>query len=180
MNPVTIIGRGPSWKECPFNTDELWGTATCLLTGGLVDKNYTKVFAFDNDTDDKLRRAVEVAKMRNIPVVSSYEHFATELFPTYELVKKFKSSFFLNSISRMIAYAVYLECPKLYINGIDQGPGWDMQQSKPHVTFWLGFALAKGVDLRLGRGSLTWAYRVGEAPAGIAYQEEEISLAVGV
>lgn len=163
MTALTIIGRGPSWRECPFTTSELWGTTTCLVTEGLSQQKYTKVFAFDNDNDPLIKESVKVANERGIPVVSTFE-FATEVWPSREIVKEFLTSYFLNSISRMLAYAVYLKYTKLFIYGIDQGPTWQLQQSKPHVCFWLGFARAKGIDLRLGRGCLRWAYADGAKP----------------
>ena len=160
MKSVTIIGRGPSWKECPFATEELWGTATCLATEGLKDKNYTKVFAFDG-VNEILTEALKEAKERNIPVVSTLS-YATELYPLVPIVRHFQVSYFKTSISYMLAYAIYQGYKSIRIDGIDQGPGWLYQQGKPYITFWLGVATGRGIEYRMGRDSLKWTYRIGQ------------------
>ena len=169
---LTLIGRGPSWKECLFQTEELWGVITCLITEGLADKKYTKVFCFDNDTDAETKQGVEIAKERGIPIVSKFP-YATELFPVREVVREFRSSYFMPTMSYMIAYAIFLGYERLYIYGIDQGSRWDYQAGKTHIAFWLGVATGRGVDLRLGRGSLSWAYRTGLNEMPAAFLEEE-------
>ena len=190
MKAVTILGRGPSWKECRFNTEELWGTATCLATEGLKDKKYTKVFAFDDDA--LVKQCLVIAKERNIPFVSQRE-FATEHYPLIEIAREFRSSYFMPTISYMIAYALYLKYDRLWIYGIDQGPRWDYQAGKSHIMFWLGVAIGRKVNLRIGRGSLRWSYGLGlnELPKlmfeednlanhiGLEIREQEIFLAKG-
>ena len=178
MSELTIIGRGPSWKECPFCTEELWGAASCLITEGLKDKNYTKVFAFDDmDTPariDELGRCMEIANSRNIPIVST-RAYATEIFPLVEIAREFWSSYFMPTASYMMAYALYLKYGRLHIYGLDQGPRWIYQSGKPHIVHWLGVALGRKVDLRIGRGSLRWAYRLGLNEVPIAFFEDDES-----
>lgn len=161
MNPLTIVGGGASWVECPFSTPEIWGAATCLIKEGQKDHHYDKVFAFDNDAN--IMRAVAEARRRNIPIVS-YLGFETELWPSREIVRDTCSSYFLDTVSRMLGYAIFLKYKKIYLYGIDYGPQWQNQQSRSVVTFWLGFAMGRGIDLRLGKGSMRWAYDVGVKP----------------
>lgn len=155
VKEVSIVGRGPSWKECPFVTEELWGASTCLLEPVLADKRYTKVFAFDNDPITM--ESIKVAKERNIAIVSKLD-YATERYPVWEVVREFTSSYLKPTISYMLAYALYSKYTHLHIYGIDQGPQWYVQQGKPYVMFWLGVATGRGVKYRIGRGSLKWAY----------------------
>ena len=165
MKPLTMVGRGESWRECPFNTEEIWGAATCLITEGLADKPYTKVFAFDGDLDKRIKQSLEVARSRNLPIVSS-EHYATEVWPSREIVKDTGTSYFLDTISRMLGYAIYLRYQKIFLYGIDYGPQWANMQSKAVVSFWLGYAMGRGIDIRLGRGSMKWVYTLGPLPEG--------------
>lgn len=166
MLDITLMGRGPSWKECAFRTKELWGSATCLTVEGMDDKNFTKVFAFDDASDEftdptgELRKAIEIARKRNIPIVSTRD-YATEPYPLIDIARKFRVSYFMPTMSHMIAYALYLGYDRLYIYGIDAGPQWYYQFGKPHIIFWIGFAMGKGIDVRLGKGSLRWAYQSG-------------------
>lgn len=161
MSAVTLLGRGPSWTECPETTSELWGTASCLITPGLSDKKYDKVFVFD-DNDIALKLAA-IAKERNIPLVSPCS-FATEFWPARLLVRKLRSAYFLSTMTRMIAYALYLDYTKICIYGIDQGPDWGVMQARNHTAHWIGIAIGRGVDVRMGRGSMAWTYRIPPKP----------------
>lgn len=170
---VTILGRGPSWQECPFRTEELWGASTCLLVPILGDKPYTKVFAFDNDAETM--ESIKVAQARHIPIVGKLD-YVTEKYPVWDIVKTFQSSYFMNTISYMLAYAIYQGYNYLHIYGIDQGPQWCVQSGKSFVTFWLGVATGRGIRMRMGRGSLRFAYNLGLDSMPRAYLENEKDL----
>ena len=159
---ITIVGRGPSWTECPFETEELWGTVTCLVVPGLADKKFTKVFYFDDANAVGIKEGLVIAKERDIPVYSLQDD--TERYPLRDVIRDCKSSCFLNSISYMLAYAIHLKYDKIFLYGIDQGPSWELQQGKPHICFWLGLALGRDIEVIMGRGSLRWAYNIGEKP----------------
>jgi len=169
MKQVTLIGRGPSWKECPPETDELWGTATCLIAEGLKDKNFTKVFTFDRNVYNGEH---DIAKERNIPIVSD-RGFATEPFDKIAIVKALRSSYFMPTMSYMIAYAIYLEYERISLYGIDTGPQWWYQFGKPYITFWLGQAIARGISVRMGVGSLQWSMQPGLDKLPRAWLKEE-------
>lgn len=176
MKAVTLIGTGPSWKECRFSTEELWGTASCLLTEGLKDKNFTKVFAFDSPTP-AIQDELAIARERNIPIVSSLL-YATEPFDRRKICRKLKASYWMSTMSYMISYALYLEYDGIYVFGIDQGPQWYYQFGKTQIVFWLGYAacmVAEGKmsGVALGRGSLRWAYSVGLDSFPKAFMEKE-------
>jgi len=158
VSNITLLGRGPSWIECPLK-GEIWGTATCLITDGLKDINYSKVFAFDSPLIPSVRNSLDAALERNIPVVSNL-NYATELFPTREVAREFRCVYLKSSMSFMIAMAIYSGYTKLRIDGIDQGPNWHYALSKPYVTFWLGVASGRDIDWEMGKGSLTWMYRL--------------------
>ncbi len=181
MKELTLLGLGPSRTVCPFITDELWGTVDCLHYDDLKDRKFTKVFAFDtvdmhiNDHPVKntiLCESIDKAHEMNVPLVSCKE-YATEKYPLREIIAKFHSSYFMPTISYMMAYALYLEYDKIYIFGIDAGPQWWYQVGKPYITFWLGYAIALGVQVLLGRGSLQWAYQPGLDNLPIAWLREE-------
>lgn len=163
MSRITIIGRAPSWKECQFETDELWGTVTCLTVEGLKDKKFTKLFYFDDCSAKDIANGLVIAKERGIPVCSSLGE-CDERYPIRDVIRDCRSSYFLNSISYMLAYAIHLKYEKIYLYGIDQGASWEYQQAKPHICFWVGFSLGRGIEVIMGRSSLRWAYNVGETP----------------
>lgn len=163
MSMVTIIGRGPSWGECQFETDELWGTVTCLAVDELKDKNFTKLFYFDDCSQKDITSGLILAKERGIPTCSSLGK-CDEPYPTRDVIRDCRSSYFLNSASYMMALAIHLKYSKILLYGLDQGPTWDLQQAKPHVSFWTGFAMGRGIEVIMGRSSLRWAYNIGKPP----------------
>ena len=172
MSALTIIGRGPSWKECPFVTEELWGTATCLLEDGLSEKKFTKVFYFDGETYKDNPGSLAIARERRIPIISRFSE-RDEIYPLREVIRDCRSSYFLTTISYMLAYAIHLKYSKIFLYGIDQGPSWELQQGKPHVCYWVGFANGRGIEVIMGRGSLRWAYNVGKKPEAEAIEIPE-------
>ena len=177
MNKITIIGRGPSWKECPFETDDLWAPVTCLTVDGLKDKNFTKLFFFDDWSREDIKKGLAIAKERGITVVSLLSDIG-ERYPLREVIRDCRSSYFLNTVSYMLALAIHLKYSKIYLYGIDQGPLWELWQGKAHINFWIGFALGRGIEVIMGRNSLRWAYNVGERPPVEAMEiPEELRLA---
>lgn len=157
MIPVTLMGRGDDWKECRFDTPELWGTATCLVTPGLSEKNFTKVFAFDGLSFPEIQMAVDIAHERKIPIVGE-QPFCDEWYPNQDIANRFFSCYFRNTISRMIAYALIKDYDKIYLYGIGGRDRWDYNEGKKYLLHWIGTANGKGVYIRIGQGSQRWLY----------------------
>jgi hypothetical protein len=128
-----------------------------LLTPGLADKPYDKVFAFDGVNFPEIAQALPLAKSRGIPVLGTLD-YATELYPIRDVVKRFESSFFKNTLSYMLAYALYLDKDMIFIHGIGGRRRWDYEIGKHYILFWLGIARGIGVDVRIGPGSSKWLY----------------------
>jgi len=160
---LTILGRGPSWRECLFDTEELWGTVTCLTIPELREKKFTKVFYFDDSETPENRAGLAIAEQRNIQILSMVGDVGDK-YPLRDVIRDCRASYFLNTISYMMAYAIHLKYSRIFLHGIDQGPVWELQQAKPHVCFWIGFANGRGIEVTMGRGSLRWAYNIGEKP----------------
>ena len=146
MKELILLGRGPSWRSCPFNA-ETWATATVYLVPNLCDKHFDKVFTFDPMYED-LAYCLGTARERGIPVVSWFD-YATEKYPLDEVVKKFKTNYLVNTASYMIALALYKGYEKLRIYGIDQCVSWQYIQGKAVVEYWVG--MARGIAIGEGR-----------------------------
>jgi len=149
---VIILGIGPSRIECPFDA-EVWASVRALTVEGLADREYSKVFAFDSRTLPALKKPISIAIERGIPLVSTKE-YATERYPKEEIIKDLAVDFTKNTISYMIAYALYLGYKKIRLYGVDQAPEWDYICNRPFVMFWLGVAHGKGVKIELAKASL--------------------------
>jgi len=153
MGRLIILGTGPSWVECPFDGNEIWAASTALITEGLKEKQFDKVFAFDPISNPRVEESVRIAKERNIPVVS-VNKYATEKYPIFDIIREFHTNYFLNTASYMIALAIYRGYTKLRLYGIDQSEG-DYAKGKSYVSFWLGVATGRGMSWS---GSVKWLY----------------------
>ncbi len=156
---ITVVGKGASWKECAFNTPEIWGTATCLCVPELRDKPFTKVFAFDIP-NSFLNEAFAVAKERNIEIVSTTDYsYRTEDYPLIPIVKEFGVAYFRNTASYMLAMAIYQNPKTMYVYGLEQNETLNYVLFRPWVTFWFGVAYGRKIRMKFGRGVLEWQYK---------------------
>ena len=136
MKKLTIVGRGNSIFDCPFDTQETWGALTCLITEGMDEFTYNKLFAFDPIDDPLIKQAVSEAKAKGIPIVSTRE-YADEKYPFVEIIKMFHTNYFRPTVSFMIAMALYEGYEHLSIYGIDQGPSHNYLVQRPYVASWV-------------------------------------------
>ena len=154
---VTILGRGPSWEHCPFE-GEIWAAGSCLVTPELCDKRFDRVFIFDNVAskvgiriaDNKVWEVLVIAKEKGIPITSTLPYGCGK-YPLLDIFKEFGSTYLRNSISYMIALAIYEGYKTIHLYGVDQDEALDIQgmpyaYGKAHVTFWLGIAHERGID----------------------------------
>ncbi len=150
MKDIIILGGGPSWKECPFDT-EVWAVTSVLLIPEInCYEKIKKVFSFDDYSE--VKPEVDRAKTYSIPVVSTFP-YADENYPTEEIRKEFGACLLRNSISYMLAYALYKGYEKLRLYGVDMGPEWKYLSNKPCVYYWLGVATGRGVKFEIAKSS---------------------------
>ena len=143
-NRLTILGKGASWSKCPFDGTETWAAATCLVTPGMTDKHYDKVFAVDSGEIQIVKDCIAIAKERGIPLVST-KSYATEPYPLHEVSQDFQSTYLHNTVSYMLALAVHQGYSKLMLYGVDQeDAGYSCL--KPAVILWLGIATGRGIQ----------------------------------
>lgn len=143
MKELTILGRGESWKSCPF-TGGIWATASVLVAEGMKDRHYDKVFAFDSEKKcPEVTSYIAIARERDIPLVST-RSYATEPYPIWGVLSEFRSMYFRNTVSYMLALAIFEGYDNLKLYGIDQ-LGERYAPEKSYVAFWLGMASGRGV-----------------------------------
>ncbi len=166
--PLTILGRGDSWKSCPF-VGEIWACGTVLVTDGMKDKRYDKVFAMDimHPAHTGLASSYEVAKERNIPFISIYD-YATEKYPLEDIFNDFHTQYLMNTVSYMLALAIHQGRNPLSLYGVDQEDGM-YSDGKPVVAFWLGVATGRGIKYDIANESMP-----GFAPCYIQSDVESI------
>ena len=171
---VLLVGRGPSWTECPFD-GEVWATATCFLVDELKDKKFTKAFEVNGIENSEIAISISAARERGIPVISP-QPYADEKYPHRAITKEFHNVYLKHTIPYMMAYAIYKGYKTIGLYGIDQGPAWHLVSGKPYVTFWLGIAIGRGVAIEMGRSSLRWVYGTGENDVPRPFEVKESHL----
>jgi hypothetical protein len=143
--------------NCPFDT-EVWASLSVLGHKEYEDKPYSKLFCFDYPGRKLDEQAgLEIAQARGLPVISRMNSpFVTELIPLRKMSERFNSCFWLNDMSYMIAYALYLGYKSLLLWGVDQGPEPMYRETRKYVTYWLGVATGMGVQWELAPNSILW------------------------
>ncbi|NMD04081.1 MAG: hypothetical protein GYA71_12470, partial [Bacteroidales bacterium] len=61
-------------------------------------------------------------------------------------------AYFTNSISYMIAYAIYKGYEKIELYGVDMSARDEYINQRGSVMYWIGFARAKGIEVNLASG----------------------------
>ena len=173
---VSILGKGLSGLVCPFDADEIWGVnnvASQLMNcpecngEGKVQKEgqkrktkctkckgegkilwypqrIHKLFAFDSGLEPEY-----IEDMKKYSPVVSWQPWADIPFPLEEIKEQFKTTYFTNTISYMIAYAIYLKVDKISVYGVDASFGAPYAQENRGVEYWLGRAEQSGIELYL-------------------------------
>ena len=178
MKELILLGRGPSWKQCPYDA-EVWAASTVLLDPEARIDRISRVFAFDPLSVDDIRQSVELAKAHSIPVVS-IEDYATEPYPLLEIGKKYQFPYFNNTISYMLGMAIFQGYEKIRLFGVDQGPHWKYIANKPYVMFWMGVAIGQGVEVEISSNCLLFEPFLEELKKSIIDKEtwQRISVAI--
>ena len=219
IKSVTILGKSGSGRDCPFDTEEVWGVnnvaehpdfrgalssiklvakgsgytsppavsfegdgsgiqAQAFLEGDQVcridvfdpgsgyscppvvtlsggggsgalaevkvspKRKIDKLFAFD----EALEQGYTDGMKRFAPIMS-WQKYADIPFPLEEVIARFGTRYFTNTVSYMLAYAIFLKIPIIKIYGVDTSFGAPYAQENRGVEYWLGRAEEGGVTV---------------------------------
>jgi len=169
---IIILALGPSRNQCPYDA-EVWslnmGYQQIATDHGRIDKIFmvhTQVYSaegnpyFDWEHFRQLREAgcelFNIHRVKGVPF---------RKYPLERIVRKLNLNYFSNTISYMIAYALYkytkvvdgklvLKQPlKLRLYGVDMWEGSEYKEEKGGIECWIGYALGLGVDVTISAGS---------------------------
>jgi hypothetical protein len=74
-------------------------------------------------------------------------------YPLTKVIDNTGSNYFTNSIAYMIAYAItFTQAKTINIYGIDMEVGSEYQFERPCITYWIGYARAKGININMVSG----------------------------
>lgn len=132
---VVILGTGFSLSKFEteeHNGSEIWtvGSAFSMIDHlGVV----TKYFCMHKD--EQVSTDVEIIDQSN--------------YTLEEIITKYNSRFFTNSISYMIAYAIYHGFKKIDLYGVDMDGNGEYSFERPSVTYWIGFARGLSIEVNI-------------------------------
>ncbi len=154
---VAILGYTPTRKDAPYDDPEweIWGLNDLYKYPGDV-KRWTRWFEMhDDQLGNKVGRAKfdervkEFAKWENIPIYMQNKHPdipGSVAYPLEEMVKEY-GDYFTNTISYMIALAIYEGAKEIGVYGVDMSTSEEYQKQRPSCEYYLGIAVGKGIKV---------------------------------
>ncbi len=162
MKNIIIIGKGNGWREAPKD-GETWGVNDLFLKCPLK-LTFEMHDLLLISTDASVKRALSKAEEDKVPVMmlDHYDQYPTSVkYPIDEIIGIYKSDYFSNSISYMIAYALYVGATKIDMYGVNMGTQSEYVYEKGSVEFWIGMAMGLGVEVKI-HGQDTALLRVSQ------------------
>lgn len=161
MKDIIILGCGMTHHECTYDT-EVWGvnaTVRWAEKNGRLDK----LFFFDDlaTFSPNVMTAEEVVECKaelittekNVKFLKQFGREAT-IYPLEEILQKFKTHYFMNSIAYMIAYAMYQgDIDMISMYGIDHMNWGSYAMERTGVEYWVGRAEGAGIKVWITPGS---------------------------
>jgi hypothetical protein len=136
------MGKGQSGIICPFDADEVWGVNNVAGQPEYAGKRFDKTFAFDSGLEPDY-----IEGMKKYSPVVSWQPWADIHYPIDEILAEFKTRYFTNTISYMLALAAFLHAKKVSIYGVDVSFGAPYAQENRGVEYWIGRAQQCGVEI---------------------------------
>ena len=140
-NSVTIMGKGLTGRESPFDTAEVWGVNNVAEQPEHAGKKFHRLFAFD------LLDKEYTDGMKKFAPVTSWQDYGDVKYPLEKIITEFNTKFFTNTISYMLAYAIFLKFEKIYIYGVEVSFGAPYAQENRGIDYWIGRAQERGIEV---------------------------------
>lgn len=168
---VAIVGYTPSRKYAPFDDPEfeIWGMNDLYKH----IPRYTRWFDIHGDDvveasekegekpgRDTREKRINTFKTMLCPIYMTEKHPDVPnsvAYPLDEILDHFGNCFkkpkhakyFTNTVSYMIALAIYEGAEELHIYGIDMATSTEYETQKPSCEFWLGVAAGRGIKIHV-------------------------------
>lgn len=178
---VDIVGFAPSTRDLAhFNNPdyEIWVLNEYFsILPSCGANNITRWFELhQRETVLNSSRAVgylDRLKASTMPImmVKQYEDIPmSEAYPLDDIIKSLDTDYFTNSISYMVAYAIYLGYEEIGIYGVDMAQEEEYARERPSVEYFIGYARAKGIPVYIPPQS-----DICKVPYYYGFQEESAS-----
>lgn len=182
VKKVAIVGFAPSTKDmAPYNDSdwEIWvlNEYFAMLPKGIDAKNITRWFELhQRDTvlnSSRSKEYIEKLIESNIPIMMCEKHEdipMSKAYPLDDIIKALGTDYFTNSISYMIAQAIYEGYDEIALYGVDMAQSEEYAKERPSVEYFVGFARAKGIPVYIPKES-----DICKCPYYYGFQEQTAS-----
>ena len=151
---VAIVGFALSSRDkAPFTDPEveIWGVNELYKAVPRIDVLFELHDRFWLTQKERNPEHLKWLQETSIPVymLDHYEDIPRSIrFPIELIVKEF-GTYFTNSISYLIALAIYLKFDEIGIYGVDMATDSEYGSQRPSVEYFIGVARGRGIDVIL-------------------------------
>ncbi len=139
MKELIILAKGNSRLDCPFDGAEVWGVNDVGSFPEFKGKKLDRVFTFDPRDEQFLKECRAVAP------IWSWQPYADCQYPLKEVMEKFDTRYFTNTLSYMLALALYEGFERIRTYGVDAPYGGIYFMEKSGLEYWIGRLQQAGV-----------------------------------
>lgn len=147
MKDLILLAKGNTRTKCPFDGAEVWGVNDVGSFPEFKGKHIDRIFTFDP-------RSLEWLDKARVAPIWSWQPYADQKYPLKEVMKHFQTSYFTNTISYMLALAIYEKFERIHLYGVDAPYGGIYFMEKSGLEYWIGRAQQAGVEVVPCEGSL--------------------------
>ena len=141
MKDLIILAKGNSRLACPFDADEVWGVNDVGSFPEFRNKKITRCFTFDPRDEKFLKECRENGE------IWSWQPYADKKYPLEEVINKFGTKYFTNTLSYMFALALYEGWERVRTYGVDAPYGGIYFMEKSGLEYWIGRLQQAGVQV---------------------------------
>lgn len=158
---VYIVGFAPSWIETPWADPnaELWGmNALHKLAGDKPWARWYQLHDIEKYHRDDFEEHTTWLRESGLPVLMfpehlvKYQHIVPNAipYPQQAILNRFQPhAYFTNTVSWMIAHAIYENRLKVGVYGVDMAQDSEYGHQRPSCEYFLGLAAGQGMEVEL-------------------------------
>ncbi len=154
MKDLILLAKGNTRLLCPFDGGEVWGVNDVGSFSEFRGKHIDRIFTFDPRSTDWLEKA-------RVAPIWSWQPYADCQYPLRGVVDRFfgkdtpiEQAYFTNTISYMLALAIYEKFERIRLYGVDAPYGGIYFMEKSGLEYWIGRAQEAGIEVVPCEGSL--------------------------
>ena len=154
MKDLILLAKGSTRFTCPFDGGEVWGVNDVGTFPEFKGRHIDRIFTFDPRSSDWLEKA-------RVAPIWSWQPYADQMYPLRGVVDRFfgkdiplEKAYFTNTISYMLALAIYERFERVRLYGVDAPYGGIYFMEKAGLEYWIGRAQEAGIEVVPCEGSL--------------------------